>query len=344
MNVVMNSKRHSLDMFQRRSRAGSPTGNVGVNGRGAKPLTRSDARRYGVNRLNQSAANSDSRGNESCLDFPDDQAVSFLTEAPAPSARERMASIVKTIEQDIIPRLVRAHQPVQAPSAAPSPALVRPGDVRDFVQAMLASDDSWQGLTDRLRAQGMVVGDMYLHLLSPAAHELGRMWDEDLCSFTDVTVAVGRIQRVLRALSPAFGHDVDHPQNGRRVLLVPAPGEQHTLGLAVVGEFFRSAGWEVVGDNEARTGDPAALVRSEWFDVIGISVGTDARLDWLKSGIGAIRNASRNRSIGVLVGGPSFAADMARVREVGADGTASNGEQAPVMAEQLLAERQRARA
>ena len=99
-----------------------------------------------------------------------------------------------------------------------------------------------------------------------------------------------------------------------------------------------------MGDNEARTADPAALVRSEWFDVIGISVGTDARLDWLKSGIGAIRNASRNRSIGVLVGGPSFAADMARVREVGADGTASNGEQAPVMAEQLLAERQRARA
>ena len=346
MTVVMNSKPQPLNMSQRRSRAGSPTGNVGVNGGGAKPLTRSDARRYGVNRLNQSAANSDSRGNESCLDLPDDQAVSFLTEAPAPSARERMASIVKTIEQDIIPRLVLAHRPVQAPSVTPTSAmaLVRPGDVRDFVQAMLASDDSWQGLTDRLRAQGMAVGDIYLHLLSPAAHELGRMWDEDLCSFTDVTVAVGRIQRVLRALSPSFGHEVDHPQNGRRVLLVPAPGEQHTFGLAIVAEFFRSAGWEVVGDNEARTADPAALVRSEWFDVIGISVGTDARLDWLKSGIGAIRNASRNRSIGVLVGGPSFAADMARVREVGADGTASNGEQAPVMAEQLLAERQRARA
>ena len=265
-----------------------------------------------------------------------------------PSARERMGSIVRTIEQDIIPRLVQAHRPLQAPSLATKPesasALLRPDDVRNFVQDMLASDDNWQGLTDRLRAQGMAVGDIYLHLLSPAAQELGRMWDEDLCSFTDVTVAVGRIQRVLRALSPAFGHDVDHPQNGRRVLLVPAPGEQHTFGLAIVAEFFRSAGWEVVGDNEARTADPAGLVRSEWFDVIGISVGTDARLDWLKSGIGAIRNASRNRSIGVLVGGPSFAADMARVREVGADGTASNGEQAPVMAEQLLAERQRARA
>ena len=225
------------------------------------------------------------------------------------------------------------------------PARVGHADVVSFVQAVLApAEGGWQVVTDRLLADGMTVGDLYLNLLAPAAQELGRMWDEDLCSFTDVTVAVGRIQRVLRALSPAFGQEVDYPQNGRRVLLLPAPGEQHTFGLTIVAEFFRRAGWEVVGDSEARTADPAALVRSEWFDVIGISVGSDARLDWLKSGIGAIRNASRNRSIGVLVGGPSFAADRERVREVGADGTASDGQQAPVMAEQLLAERQRARA
>ena len=345
MTSVMHSKRYSLDMPPRRPRAGSPRGIFGVSGGALQSLHSSDARRYGVNRLNQSSANSDVHGSEDCLEFPDDTVIPFLTEAPAPTARERMASIVRTIEQDIIPRLVQAHRP--ALQSVPVAVLVRveQADVLSFVQTVLAPDDSgWQALTDRLQAGGMAVGDVYLHLLAPAAQELGRMWDEDLCSFTDVTVAVGRIQRVLRALSPAFGHEVEHPQNGRRVLLVPAPGEQHTLGLAMVAEFFRRAGWEVVGDSEARTADPAALVRNEWFDVIGISAGSDARLDWLKSGIGAIRNASRNRSIGVLVGGPSFSADMARVREVGADGTASDGQQAPVMAEQLLAERLRARA
>ncbi len=345
MTSVMHSKHQPLDMPVGRLRAGSPRGIYGVSGGGVLPPDRSDARRYGVNRLNQSSANSDLRGSEDCLEFPDDPAAPFLPEAPAPTARERMASIVRTIEQDIIPRLVQAHRPALQSMPVTVPVRVAQADVLSFVQAVLAPDDSgWQALTDRLQAEGMAVGDLYLQLLAPAAQELGRMWDEDLCSFTDVTVAVGRVQRVLRALSPAFGHEVDHPQNGRRVLLVPAPGEQHTLGLAMVAEFFRRAGWEVVGDSESRTADPAALVRSEWFDVIGISAGSDARLDWLKSGIGAIRNASRNRSIGVLVGGPSFAADMARVREVGADGTASDGQQAPVMAEQLLAERLRARA
>jgi MerR family transcriptional regulator, light-induced transcriptional regulator len=347
VTAAMHSKRQSLHMPQRRPRAGSPRGSIGVAGGDLGLLLRGDARRQGLNRLNQSSANSDLQGGEDCLEFPQRPENALLPEAPVASARQRMASIVRTIEQDIIPRLVQAHRAVPEPVAPAAPAAVQVAhaDVMAFVQAVLAPEDSrWLALTDRLLAEGVAVGDVYLHLLAPAARELGRMWDEDLCSFTDVTVAVGRIQRVLRSLSPAFGREVDHPQNGRRVLLVPAPGEQHTFGLTIVAEFFRRAGWEVVGDGEARSADPAALVRSEWFDVIGISVGSDARLDWLKSGIGAIRNASRNRGIGVLVGGPSFAADAARVREIGADGTAVDGQHAPVMAEQLLAERQRARA
>ena len=345
MTVVMHSKRNALDMPLRRPRAGIPTGSNGANGWCTEQLALSDARGHGVNRLNQASGKNDSQSAEAGFAFADDQALPLMSDAPLPTARERIARIVKTIEQDIIPRLVHAHRPASVPVAQGRPAMVGTTAVGGFVHAVLALDDgAWQTVTDRLLTDGMAVSNIYLHLLAPAAEELGRMWDEDLCSFTDVTLAVGRMQRVLRSLSPAFGHEVDHPQNGRRVLLLPAPGEQHTFGLAIVAEFFRRAGWDVVGDGEARSVDPTALVRSEWFDVVGISAGTDARMDWLKSGIGAVRGASRNRGVAVLVGGPWFAADVGRVREVGADGTASDGQQAPVMAERLLTERLRARA
>jgi methanogenic corrinoid protein MtbC1 len=259
----------------------------------------------------------------------------------APSPQERLARIVRTIETDIIPRLVRAHRPapVEAPVAVP-PALPTAPEVQHFVQLVLAAEDAgWQAFMERLLARGVAVEDIYLSLLAPSAAELGRQWDEDLCNFTDVTVGLGRLQRIMRTLSPAFGREVDFPADGRRVLLLPAPGEQHTFGLSIVAEFFRRAGWEVVGDNEARANDPAALVRSEWFDVIGISVGHDARLDWLRSGIAAVRNASRNRAIGVMVGGPIFVGRHDRAVEVGADGTADDGRQAPKVAEQLLERR-----
>ncbi len=271
----------------------------------------------------------------------DDDALNPVpSQGTVPSPQERLARIVRTIEQDIIPRLVRAHrEPLAAVPAAPAPT-VSPAERQQFLPLIVGADDTqWQALIERLMARGVAVDEVYLGLLAPTASELGVMWDEDRCNFTDVTVGMGRMQRIMRTLSPTFGREVEHPVDGRRVLLLPAPGEQHTFGLSIVAEFFRRSGWEVVGDSEARVADPAALVRREWFDIIGISVAIDSRLDWLTSGIAAVRNASRNHAIGVMVGGPVFAANPERIYEVGADGTAADGRQAPLVAEQLMAQR-----
>jgi methanogenic corrinoid protein MtbC1 len=260
-----------------------------------------------------------------------------------PSLQERMARIVRTIEADIIPRLVRAHRPETEAEEAGGQAQALGGDeVARFVNQVLAESDHASTETiAALRERGVSVEGIYLDLLCPAARELGRMWEDDECLFSDVAVAVGRLQRIMRTLSPAFGAEVEVPADGRRALMVAAPGEQHTFGLSMVGEFFRRAGWDVVCHLDPRGDDPIGLVRDEWFDVIGISAGVEVRMDWLKSGISSIRHASRNRAIGVMVGGPLFVADPGRARAVGADATASDGRQAPILAEQLLNERAR---
>jgi methanogenic corrinoid protein MtbC1 len=266
------------------------------------------------------------------------QALQHMQSIPTP--RERLGRIVRTIEQDIIPRLIEAHREPVVPQVPAPPQRVTHAEVQQFVPLVLALDDTgWQAMLDRLLAQGLAVDEIYTGLLTPVARELGRLWEHDRCDFNDVTVGLGRLQRIMRMLSPAFGREVQHPADGRRVLLLPAPGEQHTFGLSIVAEFFRRSGWEVVGDTEARAADPTALVRREWFDIIGVSVGVESRLDWLKSGIAAVRNASRNRAIGVMVGGPVFVAHPERALEVGADGTAVDGRTAPDVAEQLLEKR-----
>jgi methanogenic corrinoid protein MtbC1 len=277
---------------------------------------------------------------EPCEGLPAAVAEALAQAQPLPTPQERLARIVRTIEADIIPRLVQAHRVPDKPAPASAVLAADARHVDEFVRLVLAPDDhAWLAFLEALPARGMPVEEVYLGVLTPAARELGRMWERDECEWTDVTVGVGRMQRGLRLLSPAFAQDQAHAGDGRRVLLLPAPGEQHTFGLSIVAEFFRRAGWEVVGDSEGRAADPAALVRSEWFDVVGISVGHEARLDWLRSGIGAIRYASRNKAIGVMVGGPVLAADPSRALEVGADATAADGRQAPQAAEELLARR-----
>jgi methanogenic corrinoid protein MtbC1 len=113
--------------------------------------------------------------------------------------------------------------------------------------------------------------------------------------------------------------------------------EQHSFGLSMVAEFFRRDGWDVLGGVGGAVTDPAAKVRDEWVDIIGFSVGSDARLPWLTESIRLVRNGARNRDLVVLVGGPPFTLRPELAAEVGADGTARDGKQAPVLAERLLA-------
>jgi methanogenic corrinoid protein MtbC1 len=252
------------------------------------------------------------------------------------AAKARLASLARTIETDVIPRLVQAHR---SGAANPQPGSTLPtkADVESFVQLVIQTTEAEaQARIDALRERGVSVESLYLDLFGPTARRLGEMWEDDRCDFSTVTVALGRLQRLLRELSPAFGTEVEHPANGRRALFVQPRDEQHSFGLSMVAEFFRREGWDVIGGVGGAVASPETLVRDEWIDVIGFSVGSDARLPWLRDTIAAVRAASRNPALSVLVGGPPLVAHPELAASLGADGTARNGKEAPLVAEQLL--------
>ena len=260
---------------------------------------------------------------------------------PAVAANDtRMAQLARTIEEEIIPRLMLAHRAVAEPVLAPVAAgrAITEADVKQFAKLVLSHEEDIAFATiQNLRARDISVEKIYLDLLAPTARYLGVLWEEDLCNFTDVTVGLGRLQRVLRELSPALGRSVEHPAQGRRVLLLPSPGEQHTFGLVMVAEFFRRAGWDVTGGAWAAGADAATLVSAEWFDVIGFSLGAEVHLPALADSIAAVRHAACNRDLAVLVGGPLFGVHPEFVRQVGADGMTVDGREAPALAENLIA-------
>ena len=252
------------------------------------------------------------------------------------AAKQRLARLARTIEADVIPRLVRAHRPAAA-NPTPGSAVPTAHEAETFVQQILNDSETSVSTTlSRLRERGVSVESLYVDLFGPTARALGVMWEDDLCDFSTVTVALGRLQRLLRDLSPAFGSEVEHPANGRRALFVQPRHEQHSFGLSMVAEFFRRDGWDVMGGVGGAVTDPAGTVRTEWVDAVGFSVGSDQRLAWLKETIAAVRAASRNTHLVVLVGGPLFSAQPGLAAELGADGTARNGKDAPTIAEQLL--------
>jgi methanogenic corrinoid protein MtbC1 len=254
--------------------------------------------------------------------------------------QERLTRLVRTIEHDIIPRLVKAHpQAPVAVGALGAPALTA-ADVERFTGHVMARNDAAiQSTILGLRAQGVSVATLFLDLLAPAARCLGELWEDDRCHFADVTVGLGRLQQIMRGLSSAFGTDIDPPVAGRRALLLPSPGDQHTFGLSMVAEFFARAGWEVVGMVDPVAATVQDKVRQEWFDLVGISAGSSARLEGVQACVAAVKRHSHNRSVAVMVGGPLFALSPDLVAAVGADGTASDAREAPALAEAMIARR-----
>jgi methanogenic corrinoid protein MtbC1 len=258
----------------------------------------------------------------------------------AADGRERLSRLVHTIESEVIPRLVQAHRPSATDGAGAGAGPEAVPDLRAFARLCFGPDEAPMLRVVRdWRAAGCPVERVFAELVGPAARELGLLWEEDACDFTDVTVGVGRLQQLLRELSPAYGAEVEPPVDGRRILLLPAPGEQHTLGLSMVSEFFRHAGWDVVGGIVSSGLDPVETVQAEWFDVLGLSAGHHARVQWLRDCIDSVRRASRNQAIGVLVGGPLFASTETSALSVGADAVITDGLAAPPAAEALLSTR-----
>lgn len=237
------------------------------------------------------------------------------------------AKLVRTIEAEIIPRLMLAHR---APSGDAVPEIGDPtsAEVAEFAEIVLEHDvEVASSYVEALRARGVSLEVLFLHLLAPTARLLGDLWKEDVLTFTDVTVGLSRLQQLLRELSDPFENEAEHSINGHRALLAPGPGEQHTFGMLMVEEFFRRAGWDVAG-GPRDPGEMVQLVRREWFDVVGLSVSCDVHFDGLSAAIQAVRRASRNRGIGVLVGGRLFNERPELVARVGADATAVDGRQA----------------
>jgi methanogenic corrinoid protein MtbC1 len=248
-------------------------------------------------------------------------------------AKARLTSLTRTLEADVIPRLVGQHARIET---VPWPAR----EIEAFVALLRnGSDADLDATVDACHRRGHAVDALFLDLFAPAARHLGELWVADRCDFSTVTICLGRLQRLLRQWSPAFGTEVEHPANGRRILLAQHPEEQHSFGLSMVAEFFRRDGWEVLGGVGGAVSDPSAQVARDWFDTVGFSVGSQTRLDWLRERITQVRAASKNRAVVVLVGGPLVVLQSALFRSVGADASGHDGGQAPKLAEGLLAAR-----
>lgn len=251
----------------------------------------------------------------------------------------RQAKLARLISNKVIPQLLRIHADV-VPDAPPVDEVIKAlapsnTDITDLADIVLGSDlQAAVAYIIVLRDRGLPMETLFVELLEPTARHLGEMWDRDECDFIDVTLGVARLQKLLAIFNNT--HHVPSLDKRRKVLMAMTPGDQHSFGVTMVERFLLAAGWDVHTELSGTVEDIVKAAKEGWFAVAGLTLASDEMIDSLKSTIVKLREHSQNRHIGIMVGGPSFTANPALAREVGADSTAPNAPSAVVTAQKLF--------
>ncbi|MGI4810081.1 MAG: cobalamin B12-binding domain-containing protein [Janthinobacterium lividum] len=251
-------------------------------------------------------------------------------------AQQRRAILTRAVQAQVIPQLLQRPALRSAMPTAPIDAHVK----RLAALALQATSHEVVDFVTGLMENGFDAERLYLELLTPTAVLLGEFWAEDFCTFADVTIGIGHLQTAMRSLRPAF-FDAAEPigPGALRAVLMPLPGEQHTFGLSMLSAFFTRAGWDTWSGRVADAAELDAMVRRDWIDLVGFSLSHDALLDKARVHIAAIRKASLNPAIVIMVGGLPFAENAALATDIGADGTATDGASAVTRASALVTRR-----
>lgn len=241
------------------------------------------------------------------------------------SEAERRDALSRTIEAEIIPRLMLVHTNPDCAEAGGENMPTR-AEAEELARLVITHEvEVAASFVAVLRARGMTLETVFLHLLAPAANHLDRLWREDRADFCEVTIALSRLQQLLRELGVPFEAEGEPCGEEKRILLATTPTETHTFGVSIVEEFMRRAGWEALCAPSASAEELGRIARREWFDVVGFSLSCEGLLADLASVIDIVRRRSRNRRVGILVGGRYFNEHPESAGLVGADLVAFDG-------------------
>ncbi len=148
---------------------------------------------------------------------------------------------VQTLAREVVRRLA-----FRVPKVVTQDELPTAVEIDALCAALLSADDrAADTLIVAARKDGVRIEVIYLGYVAGAARRLGEMWDEDEISFMDVTLACGKLYRIIRALRHVLAPAIIEDREDRPIMFALVPGETHSLGIEMATDLFRREGWDV---------------------------------------------------------------------------------------------------
>ena len=176
--------------------------------------------------------------------------------------------------------------------------------IERLADASLYSIEKTRQILRAWHRQGHLLADIYIDGIAPAARLIGERWTADEFDFVHCTIAHSRLHQILYEFSGEFLSEAYAEPNGLSLLLMSEPGSQHGLGVFMVSEFFRQAGWTVTLAAPQDIAEFKRNFHSDWFDAVALSISTERHLDAVSKAVAELQVSAVNPNLQIFVGGP----------------------------------------
>jgi len=174
--------------------------------------------------------------------------------------------------------------------------------------------------------EGLPLKELYLQVLQPAQHELGRLWQIGRISIADEHYCTAATQQVMARLYPLL---FSTPKNGKVLVAACVKGELHEIGLRMVADLFELEGWDTHFFSSATPPEKVLQALCDnHADLLALSATMASHVKDLQELVAMVHTSSLPASIRIMVGGTPFNTDPELWRAIGADGTARGAEEA----------------
>jgi methanogenic corrinoid protein MtbC1 len=286
---------------------------------------------FSINKISLMASSMFSKGQSASNDD--------MSKMMSSHSNECMTSILSVIETDIIPRLLGSQSinPSVYSDALIERSLPSENEIDEFVSLCISEDHlEPQNFVNRMLSQGLSKEHIFLDLITPAARLMGVQWENDQLDFYSLTHGLARLHTLTHDIGYTYQSGPLVSGDVKRIMIASAPGSEHLLGPAIVSEFFRKDGWQVVMEISPTVKELVQAVSNEWFDAVGLSISIQAQMNDLATLIAQIKKLSRNRRVVILLGGPIFTLKQYKASDFGAGAICTDAKDAVSLALSLI--------
>lgn len=208
---------------------------------------------------------------------------------------------------------------------------------REYLQVLLRGERPMASklILDTVQ-RGTPVREVYLNVFQRTQYEIGRLWQVNQISVAQEHYCTAATQLIMAQLYPyIFG-----AEKSRGALVATCvSGDLHEMGARMVSDFFEMEGWRTyyLGANVPTPSVVQTLIQHE-ATLLAVSATITYHVRAVEALIAAVRRAPECRGVKILVGGYPFKIAQDLWRDIGADGSAPDAQEAVLLADRLTSQ------